>query len=223
MQVSQVQFCGFLFDRKQGTISQNDQVFRLEHQQAKILNLLIDNKHTVVSREQIADLVWQGVIVEDNTISKALTRLRKVLNDSAKSPQIIKTIPKQGYQFIAELKDVPATENNEVPDTAPKVIPWFKWDILLLALVALFALLALVQQSEVQTEQTLPASIPHPISFREGIELNAHLHADQNKLLFVGDNANGYGIFWQKCRRCQRPFINSGEFQAGLSQMVTSR
>ena len=124
MQASLIKFCGFLFDRKQGKLTRNDEFFHLEHQQLQILNLLIDNKESVVSREQIASEVWQGVIVEDNTISKAITRLRKILNDSAKSSQIIKTIPKKGYQFIAHIEEVveqaPQSSSISITPVIPK-------------------------------------------------------------------------------------------------------
>lgn len=216
METSSVKFCGYLFDRKQGTISLNNEFFHLEHQQAKILNLLIDNRNEVVSREQIADQVWQGVIVEDNTISKAITRLRKVFNDSAKSPQIIKTIPKKGYQFIAALEPVKentAELNNDVvkPMNRPSLV--LKSAVAFAAFVGLFLLLTLMQKSDDETIAVQPTSLPKAISFREGIELNAHLHADKKQLLFVGDTAEGYGIFTK----------NVGEANARLLTPVSSR
>lgn len=191
-----VKFYGFLFDREQGTISRDDEVFHLEHQQAKILNLLIDNRDTVVSREQIAEEVWQGVIVEDNTITKAITRLRKVFNDSAKSSKIIKTIPKKGYQFIAEFERLP--ELNEVSQessVAKKANDFVKYGWALTALIVLFGLISNLRDPEPEVSSTVVLQTPKPISFREGVELNAHLHADKNQLLFVGDNDDGYGIY----------------------------
>ena len=216
METSSVKFCGYLFHRKQGTISLNNELFHLEHQQAKILNLLIDNRNEVVSREQIADQVWQGVIVEDNTISKAITRLRKVFNDSAKSPQIIKTIPKKGYQFIAALE--PVTEykadlNNDA--VQPTNISSFglKSAVAVAALVGLLLTLTLMQKFDDETISAQPTSLPKAISFREGIELNAHLHSDKKQLLFIGDAADGYGIFTK----------NVGEANARLLTPVSSR
>ncbi|MFD2166967.1 winged helix-turn-helix domain-containing protein [Thalassotalea euphylliae] len=193
-----VKFRGFLFDRKQGVLSRDEEFFHLEHQQAKILNFLIDNKDTVVSREQIAEQIWQGVIVEDNTISKAITRLRKVLNDSAKSSSIIKTIPKKGYQFIAELEEVTETPEEHVDvGLSSKISIGYKATAALTVAFLLFILLPEMQKESTPTAvtQPIPVSVPQPISFREGIELNAHLHADKHKLVFIGNEGDGYGIY----------------------------
>lgn len=203
MQTSLVTFCGFVFDRQQGTISLNDEAIHLEHQQAKILNLLIENKEAIVSREQIAEEVWQGIIVEDNTISKAITRLRKVLNDDAKSSQIIKTVPKKGYQFIASIEDI---SKQQVPDTvqastsAEQDEKANKWTAILGGLVIFIATVVFINATDEQSTRSFDSdvsteSLPKPISFREGVELNAHLHADNTQLLFVGDVEAGYALF----------------------------
>lgn len=218
MQASLVKFAGFLFNREQGTLSLNDEFIHLEHQQSKILSVLIDNKDRVVTRDQIAEQVWQGIVVEDNTISKAITRLRKVLNDNAKSPQIIKTIPKKGYKFIAEIEP-----HVEVLSKPVKQEPKFQFPInglnpkLVIGAVVLLIAAWVLSDAIVQKQPPqLPSSIsrpPKPISFREGVELNAHLHADKKRLIFVGDTDQGYGVFTK----------NVGEATAKALVSLTSR
>lgn len=200
MQTSLIKFGGFLFDRKQGKLTRNDESFHLEHQQLQILNLLIDNKESVVSREQIASEIWQGVIVEDNTISKAITRLRKILNDSAKLSQIIKTIPKKGYQFIAHIEEVVEQAPQSSSISITPVIPKEKKGLFTLGAVLgvlLVGLLWLVNSSNDNEQSAVSSavSLPSPITYREGIESNAHLHSDLNQLLFIGDFNDGYAIF----------------------------
>lgn len=200
MPASLIKFCGFLFDRKQGRLTLNDEPFYLEHQQLQILNLLIDNKDSVVSREEIASEVWQGVIVEDNTISKAITRLRKILKDSAKSSQIIKTIPKKGYQFIAHIEEVVEQAPQSSSISITPVIPKKKKGLFTLCTVLsvlLVGLLWLVNSSNHNEQSAVSSavSLPSPITYREGIESNAHLHSDLNQLLFIGDFNDGYAIF----------------------------
>ncbi|WP_448567323.1 winged helix-turn-helix domain-containing protein [Thalassotalea ganghwensis] len=106
MQKELIKFGPFTFDKEHAQITTQDATIHLEHQQAKLLEYLLTHHRQVLTRDQIADAIWQGVVVEDNTISKAITRLRKTLNDNAKAPLYIKTIPKKGYQFIAHFEQV---------------------------------------------------------------------------------------------------------------------
>lgn len=200
MQVSLVKFAGYVFDKELGTLSLNDEFIHLEHQQSKILSVLIDNKERVVTRDHIAEQVWQGIVVEDNTISKAITRLRKVLNDNAKSPQIIKTIPKKGYQFIAELEPHVDVLSKPIGQELVSLYPIRRLSrgviigVVVLLTTAWFLSNSIFQKQTPQLPNAI-SSPPKPISFREGVELNAHLHADKKRLIFVGDTDQGYGVF----------------------------
>ncbi len=240
MQTSIVQFGNVIFDQQQARLRIEGESIQLEHQQARLLNFLIEQRETIVSRQQIADEIWQDVIVEDNTINKAITRLRKVLNDSAKSPQFIKTVPKKGYQFIASVKDYvepkaieqtqdPAQPNEHTQPTisdsesksqsqSPKVVKGKANGVLPIIFLVIMALGLYSHWQNVKSKSTnsnVQETLPKPISYREGIELNGHLHADRNSLLFVGDRqgeqngdkTEGYGIYLQLLGQSQAKLI----------------
>lgn len=81
----------------------NNQWLDVEARQLKLLHLLIDNYGQAVSRNQIMDVLWNDTIVSDNSVSQAVTQLRKSLHDDKETPRFIKTVPRVGYQLIAEL------------------------------------------------------------------------------------------------------------------------
>ena len=84
----------------------------VEARQLKLLKLLIENYGQAVSRNQIMDVLWQDTIVSDNSVSQAITQLRKSLHDDKETPRFIKTVPRVGYQLIAELVfPEPASDN----------------------------------------------------------------------------------------------------------------
>ena len=84
----------------------------VEARQRKLLKLLIENYGQAVSRNQIMDVLWQDTIVSDNSVSQAITQLRKSLHDDKETPRFIKTVPRVGYQLIAELVfPEPASDN----------------------------------------------------------------------------------------------------------------
>lgn len=92
------------------THQQSQQKIRLEAQLMALLHYLVEHRTQVVSRDQLAEHIWPNMVVEDNTISKAITRLRKALQDNPRQPEVIKTVPKRGYQLIAPV-NWPASES----------------------------------------------------------------------------------------------------------------
>ncbi|MBL4908544.1 MAG: PD40 domain-containing protein [Alteromonadaceae bacterium] len=81
----------------------NNEWHNVEARQLNLLKLLIDNYGKAVSRNQIMDALWNDTIVSDNSVSQAITQLRKSLQDDKDTPRFIKTVPRVGYQLIAEL------------------------------------------------------------------------------------------------------------------------
>ena len=59
-----------------------------------LLLALIDHRDRVVGKNELLDLVWPGVVVEENNLQVQVSTLRKLLGDRA-----IATIPGRGYRF----------------------------------------------------------------------------------------------------------------------------
>ncbi len=75
----------------------------VEARQVNLLKLLIENHGNAVSRNQIMDALWSDTVVSDNSVSQAITQLRKSLHDDKDTHRFIKTVPRIGYQLVAEL------------------------------------------------------------------------------------------------------------------------
>jgi DNA-binding winged helix-turn-helix (wHTH) protein len=76
-----------------------------------VLLALIERRERVVGKNELFELVWPGVVVEENNLPVHISALRKLLG-----PQAIATIPGRGYRFTAEV-DVPS--GGPVPVAAP--------------------------------------------------------------------------------------------------------
>ncbi|OLQ69347.1 transcriptional regulator [Photobacterium proteolyticum] len=106
----------FLFDPYDNSLidqSENDELTRLGSNESRALSLLIEEPGAIITRTRLHDYVWreQGFEVDDSSLTQAISTLRKALKDSTKSPEFIKTVPKRGYQMIAnvnEMTDSPA-------------------------------------------------------------------------------------------------------------------
>ncbi|MBE1298551.1 MAG: hypothetical protein GJ680_01395 [Alteromonadaceae bacterium] len=92
-----------IFDSELNTLSIGEQSVDLDPKLAELLLMLIANQGRVLSRDELLEQVWGKSIVSDNTINWSISQLRKALNDNAKEPLFIKTLPKKGYQFVAHV------------------------------------------------------------------------------------------------------------------------
>lgn len=63
-----------------------------------LLLALIERRDRVVSKDELLNLVWPGLIVEENNLQVHISALRKVLGSQA-----VATIPGRGYRFAAPL------------------------------------------------------------------------------------------------------------------------
>ncbi|HET9641769.1 MAG TPA: winged helix-turn-helix domain-containing protein, partial [Burkholderiaceae bacterium] len=71
-----------------------------------LLKMLVDERHRAVSKQELLDTVWRGVIVEENNLQVQISTLRRLLG-----PNAIATIPGRGYRFMLPVEgDIAADE-----------------------------------------------------------------------------------------------------------------
>jgi non-specific serine/threonine protein kinase len=63
-----------------------------------VLLALIDHRDRVVSKDELLELVWPGLVVEENNLQVQVSTLRKLLG-----PQALATIPGRGYRLTLKL------------------------------------------------------------------------------------------------------------------------
>jgi transcriptional activator of cad operon len=86
-----------------GQISRNGETVRLEARTMRLLVCLAEHSGEVVSIETLLDIVWAGVNVSPDSVYQAIASLRRLLGDDPKQPMYIATVPRLGYQMVAEV------------------------------------------------------------------------------------------------------------------------
>jgi cholera toxin transcriptional activator len=156
----------YIFDPSSNSLvdQAQDDTIRLGSNESRILTILCEHANEVITRDQLHEYVWrdQGFQVDDSSLTQAISTLRKMLKDSTKSPQFVKTVPKRGYQLICSVESPMPTPKYETLGTAfepatsgatpaqiktskdidqTKKIPfWSRWDLT----TRVFILLALI-------------------------------------------------------------------------------
>ena len=96
-------FGNYEFDVARGSLRHEGKELPLRHQSLQLLLYLIEHPQTVISKDTLAEAIWGHTSVSDNALTQCITEIRRVLNDDPHQPRFIKTVPKVGYRFIAEV------------------------------------------------------------------------------------------------------------------------
>jgi len=80
-----------------------------------VLLALIDGRDRVVTKDELLDRVWPGLVVEENNLQVQVSTLRKILGANS-----VATIPGRGYRFTLgaqaeEAEAAPAADNHNLP------------------------------------------------------------------------------------------------------------
>ena len=98
-------------------LRRGDEKIRVEPKAMDLLVFLAARPGKVVGRAELLACVWPGVVVGDEALTQAVTKLRRALADQARAPAYIETIPKRGYRLVAEVATLAAAAGR---DTAPR-------------------------------------------------------------------------------------------------------
>ena len=106
-------FSNFTLDQSQKRLLRETQAVELQRLSFELLSYLIQHRDRVISIDELQKAVW-GTIVTDAAVARAIMKIRKALDDDPASPKLIRTVVRQGYQFIGALRD------NDAPEIATK-------------------------------------------------------------------------------------------------------
>jgi Tol biopolymer transport system component/DNA-binding winged helix-turn-helix (wHTH) protein len=198
---------------------------RLEPRVMLVLVRLASVPGQVVTRDDLLEEVWEGTFVGEESLTRAISDLRRTFGDDARRPAYIETIRQRGYRLIAAV--APAVADAASPAPAPEPIPapvaaptpaapvatarrpFRPWG----TLAALVVILALVLgQRWLRREEPLPTGLPVggtraiPLTTFPGHERQPALTVDGTRVAFAwaGHDGEGDGI-WVKQRSSETP------------------
>jgi DNA-binding winged helix-turn-helix (wHTH) protein/TolB-like protein len=100
----------FTFDSSRLELTRGGQPVKLQRQPAMVLATLVSRAGHVVTREELRQVVWRDDTYVDfeRGLNFCIAQIRAALGDTAATPRYVRTIAKQGYEFICP---VDAAEN----------------------------------------------------------------------------------------------------------------
>lgn len=106
-----------------GLLIKQGNVTKIRAKTLLVLKYLITHKEQVVTKQALLTTIWHDVVVQDQVLVQSIKEIRNLLGSD-----VIKTYPRQGYQWTAEL--VPCDEKK----------PHYKQPLFAFAIIAMAAL-----------------------------------------------------------------------------------
>ena len=102
------EFASFLLDAPERRLMCRGIEISLPLKVFETLCLLVENAGHLMTKEDLLQRLWPDTVVQENSLNKNVSVLRKVLGESATGQAFIETVPRVGYRFIAPVHEVPA-------------------------------------------------------------------------------------------------------------------
>ena len=100
------EFGPFRLDPLERRLQRDGNVLTLTPKAFDVLLLLVVNGGHVLRKDEFLEKIWAGSYVEEKNLADNISLLRKVLGDDVKAPSFIQTVPRLGYRFVADVREV---------------------------------------------------------------------------------------------------------------------
>ena len=117
-----------VINNKMRTITQtlSDTTISVRPLPFKVLVYLLEHQGQCISRDELFEECWQGVLVTDQSLTNTISYIRKVIKNLNTDELKLKTISKKGYSLSVtqnkqpQASSAPQTENRDVLEAMPE-------------------------------------------------------------------------------------------------------
>jgi Tol biopolymer transport system component/DNA-binding winged helix-turn-helix (wHTH) protein len=80
------------------------EVFPVEPKAFRVLLVLLRNYQKLIPREELLNAVWGDAAVTENSLTRSIALLRRLLGDEWRNPRYIETVATVGYRFLCKVE-----------------------------------------------------------------------------------------------------------------------
>ncbi|HSH89629.1 MAG TPA: winged helix-turn-helix domain-containing protein [Ramlibacter sp.] len=164
-------FGSFVLERAQQRVLRSDgTLVALTPRLFSALLAFVERAGDLLDKGSLMEIVWPGLVVEENNLNQVVWGLRRALGDDAHGSRFIETVPRRGFRFVAPVTVLSANEDvllQEKPGAAPMPSRHSRWRwpaVAAASAIGISALLAFTLYSS-----TPPPSIDAELADRRSI------------------------------------------------------
>lgn len=162
---------------------------RLEPLVMDLLVRLARSPGEVVGRDELFREVWEGRVVGDEALTRAVSALRKALGDDARRPRFVETVPKRGYRLVARPEETGAPGPSSAPGRRSRAAAAL--GLVGLIVLASFAIAPVLPLSRIGSDQAPAPPVvppvpldPRPLTSLPGVESEPALSPSGDRVAF---------------------------------------
>src|ERR1051326_8164629 len=100
------EFGPFRLDATERLLLRDGEYIPLPPKVFETLLALVESHGHLLAKEELIERIWPDTFVEEINLTKNISALRKMLSHGDGAQEYIETIPKRGYRFVAEVREV---------------------------------------------------------------------------------------------------------------------
>jgi len=114
-------FGPFELDTAKVELRERGTVRPVEPQVYAVLALLVANRERLVSTDELIEKVWGGRVISDAAVASRIRSVRRALGDDGKRQAYVRTLPRQGFRFVADVRVARESADEAVAPAQPTI------------------------------------------------------------------------------------------------------
>src|SRR5579863_9351034 len=103
------------------TVLKAGEIVPVEPKAFRVLLILLRNPQKLIAKEELLNAVWGDAAVTENSLTRSIALLRRLLGDETRNPRYIETVATVGYRLVCKV-EVSEDDSGtlETADPAPR-------------------------------------------------------------------------------------------------------
>ncbi len=97
-------FEGFEAHEREFSLVKAGETLAVEPKAFRVLLILLRNPKKLIPKEELLNAVWGDAAVTENSLTRAIALLRRLLGDDAREPKFIETVTSVGYRWLCPVE-----------------------------------------------------------------------------------------------------------------------
>lgn len=100
------EFEDFCLETAEQILSRNGEIVAVTPKVFDLLVVLVKNHGHLLSKDELVKALWADSFVEEANLNVTVSALRRVLGERPNDHRYIETVPRRGYRFVAEVREI---------------------------------------------------------------------------------------------------------------------